>query len=278
MLNFRLVLSKFQRKSLLIALSKGTKKGNLTVVNRIKTILAVVEEVPFSQIAKILRVSEEGIRQWVINYLSGGLRAITFLKKQPGRPSKLSKNQRKRLKQWIIDGPQNAGFPGACWRSPMIQELIFQKFGVLYNVKYLSELLKNMGLSYQKARFAVGGKDPENQEKRQKWLEQTWPEILAEAQEKGAYLLFGDEVSFPQWGSLTYTWAPIGQQPTVPTSGVRKGYKVFGLIDYFSGFFFLQNSRIPTQLRNLQSFPLGSLSQNKKTHHFDSRWSQLSRL
>ena len=92
MLNFRLVLSKFQRKSLLIALSKGTKKGNLTVVNRIKTILAVVEEVPFSQIAKILRVSEEGIRQWVINYLSGGLRAITFLKKQPGRPSKLSKN------------------------------------------------------------------------------------------------------------------------------------------------------------------------------------------
>ena len=31
MLNFRLVLSKFQRKSLLIALSKGTKKGNLSV-------------------------------------------------------------------------------------------------------------------------------------------------------------------------------------------------------------------------------------------------------
>ena len=249
MLNFRLVLSKFQRKSLLIALSKGTKKGNLTVVNRIKTILAVVEEVPFSQIAKILRVSEEGIRQWVINYLSSGLRAITFLKKQPGRPSKLSKTPRKRLKQWIIDGPQNAGFPGACWRSPMIQELIFQKFGVLYNVKYLSELLKNMGHSYQKARFAVGGKDPENQEKRQKWLEQTWPEILAEGQEKGAYLLFGDEVSFPQWGSLTYTWAPIGQQPTVPTSGVRKGYKVFGLIDYFSGFFFYktQESRLNSE-------------------------------
>ena len=173
MLNFRLVLSKFQRKSLLSALDKALKKGNLTVINRIKTILAVAEEIPFSQIAKILRVNEASIRQWLIKYLTGGLRAITFLKKQPGRPSKLSKNQRKRLKQWIIDGPQNAGFPGACWRSPMIQALIFQKFGVLYNVKYLSDLLKNMGFSYQKARFAVGGKDPENQNKRQAWLEQT---------------------------------------------------------------------------------------------------------
>lgn len=40
----------------------------------------------------------------------------------------------------------------------MIQELIYQKFGVLYSVKYLSEFLKNLGFSYQKARFAVAVK------------------------------------------------------------------------------------------------------------------------
>ena len=56
--------------------------------------------------------------------------------------------------------------------------------------------------------------------------------------EKNAYVLFGDEASFPQWGSLSYTWAKKGQQPIVKTSGQRKGYKVFGLIDYFSGRFF----------------------------------------
>ncbi len=31
---------------------------------------------------------------------------------------------------------------------------------------------------------------------------------------------------------------PTGEQPEVPTSGKRKGYKVFGLIDSFSGQFF----------------------------------------
>ena len=36
-------------------------------------------------------------------------------------------------------------------------------------------------------------------------------------------------------GPLSYTWAPKGHQPEVPTSGIRKAYKVFGLIDYFSG-------------------------------------------
>ena len=54
-------------------------------------------------------------------------------------------------------------------------------------------------------------------------------------------MLFGDEASFAQWGSLAYTWAPRGQQPTVPTCGRRKALKVFGLIDYFTGRFFHQH-------------------------------------
>ncbi len=69
--------------------------------------------------------------------------------------------------------------------------------------------------------------------KQQVWMEQTWPEILRLAQSKKALLLFGDEASFAQWGSLSYTWSRRGVQPTVKTSGQRKAYKVFGLIDYF---------------------------------------------
>ncbi|ETX09333.1 MAG: hypothetical protein ETSY2_00060 [Candidatus Entotheonella gemina] len=32
-------------------------------------------------------------------------------------------------------------------------------------------------------------------------------------------LLFGDEASFAQWGSLSYTWAPKGQQPDLMSEG-----------------------------------------------------------
>ena len=53
-------------------------------------------------------------------------------------------------------------------------------------------------------------------------------------------ILFEDEASFAQWGSLSYTWARRGRQPEVPTSGKRKGYKVYGAIEYFSGRLFYQ--------------------------------------
>jgi len=39
------------------------------------------------------------------------------------------------------------------------------------------------------------------------------------------------------WGSLARTWAPIGQQPTVKTTGIRKGLKMFGTIELKSGSF-----------------------------------------
>jgi transposase len=48
-------------------------------------------------------------------------------------------------------------------------------------------------------------------------------------------LLFGDEASFPQWGTLTYTWARRGQQPKVKTSGKRTGSKIFGLLESLTG-------------------------------------------
>ena len=64
--------------------------------------------------------------------------------------------------------------------------------------------------------------------------------IVEQAKRQAAYLLFSDEASFAQWGSLGYTWAPIGQQPLIKTCGKRKGYKVFGLIDYLSGQLFYQ--------------------------------------
>jgi len=119
----------------------------------------------------------------------------------------------------------------------MIQQLILERFGVSYSVFYIAELLRNLGFSYQKAAFVS---DHLNEVERQRFCTQTWPQILRLARARRALLLFADEASFPQWGTLTYTWARRGQQPLVKTSGKRKGYKVFGLIDYFSGRFFHQ--------------------------------------
>ena len=57
----------------------------------------------------------------------------------------------------------------------MIQQLIYDRFGVFYNVFYIAQLLKNLGLSSQKAAFVS---DHLDESKRHAWRTTTWPQIL----------------------------------------------------------------------------------------------------
>jgi transposase len=232
----RLTLSTQTRKALERGRRQAESRGDVRTAKRMMAILAVADGYVSAQIAPLLHVSEESIRLWVKAFVLHGAAGLRSTK-SAGRPPKLTKGQKRALERMINEGPSAAGYPGACWRTPMIQHLIYEQFGVLYSVHYLSQLLKNMGFSYQKARFVSDHKDPE---RRHAWLTYTWCEVMHVAKAQDAYILFGDEASFPQWGTLTYTWAKRGQQPTVPTSGIRKGYKVFGLVEYFSGRFFYQ--------------------------------------
>lgn len=234
MLTFRLTLHRTQKEALKKKLVTARNLGAFGMVNRILSILAIAEGIRQEQLASTLQVSVESIRLWLRAFLLHGVRGLET-RKYPGRPAKLTKTQKKELAAIIDKGPAEAGFLSNCWRSPMLQQLICERYGILYSVHYISQLLKNLGFSYQKARFVSEHLD---EIARAKWLSQTWPEILSLAKQKNAYLLFGDEASFPQWGTLSYTWARKGKQPTIPTSGKRKGYKVFGLIDYFTGRFF----------------------------------------
>jgi transposase len=233
---FRFTISASYRKEVERYLKTVQRLGYVRQVKYCLAILAVVDGQSLAQVALVLRVHEKTVAAWVWGFCCYGLQSASP-KKSTGRPPKLTPTQKEALATLIDEGPVKAGFRGPCWRSPMIQQLICERFDVFYNVFYIAQLLKNLGFSFQKAAFVS---DHLDEHKRQAWRTQTWPQILRTAHTKKALLLFGDEASFPQWGTLTYTWARRGQQPKVKTSGKRKGYKVFGLIDYFTGHFFYQ--------------------------------------
>ena len=157
--------------------------GDSRTLKRIMAVLAVTEGHRFSLIATILKVCDESVRIWVKKFLLKGPDGLKS-GKPAGRKPGLTKKQKKILKELIIKGPSEAGFSGACRRSPMIQDMIHNKFNVFYSVNYISQLLKNMGFSYQKGKFVSDHKDPET---RKKWLEKTWPEIYETAVKKNAY-------------------------------------------------------------------------------------------
>ena len=223
-------------KRILQRLQVAYVRGEVRLIKRIQALLYVLEGKQLDDIGEILGISRQTIYKYVNEFILYRLDSFNY-KRPPGRPSKLTKSQKKELGEIIDKGPEEAGYDYGCWTTALIQELILTRFGRKYSVHYVAELLKNMGFSYQKARF-VSEHIEDVAAEQEEWMEKTWPEILELAKEKGAMILFGDEASFAQWGSLSYTWSRKGQQPVVKTSGKRKAYKVFGLIDYFSGAFF----------------------------------------
>ena len=224
------------RKQLEATLRQAFKAGDLPLVKRATALLGIARGEPAEAVASGVGVSPSSVYAWLRAFLLEGVAGLR-VQWRGGRPSKLTKAQRERLAALIEAGPEAAGFPTGRWHALLIQQVILREFGVGYNVHYLATLLHSLGFSFRKARFVSDHLDAVA---RAAWLASTFPAWRAQAEAAGGLLLFGDEASFAQWGSLGYTWARVGRQPVVKTTGRRKAYKVFGLIEYFSGRLFYQ--------------------------------------
>lgn len=217
-------------------LNRAYAMGQLRLVKRIHALLYIIDGKDVAEVAEILKLSPQTIYNYVKAFILNQLNSLVY-RKSPGRKPKLNAAQRKELGETIDAGPEAAGYDCGCWSTALIQDWICNRFGVEYAPRYVAELLDKMGFSYQRGRF-VSDHLEDVSEEQEMWMTKTWPEILRQAEEKGAMILFGDETSFAQWGSLSYTWSRKGQQPTVKTSGIRKAYKIMGFIDFLSGAFF----------------------------------------
>jgi transposase len=219
------------RKQLETTLRAAFKAGDLPLVKRVTVLLGIARGEPVEAVAAGVGVSRATGYDWLRTFLLDGTAGLRVHWKG-GRPKKLTPAQQRRLVEIVTAGPEAAGFPTGCWHAVLIQQVIWREFHVTYHVQYVATLLHNLGFSFQKARFVS---DHLDEVARAAWLAYTWPAWRAQAEAAGGLLLFGDEASFAQWGSLGYTWAPVGQQPVVKTTGRRRAYKVFGLIEFFRG-------------------------------------------
>ena len=260
-MNIRITLSRPTVKAMQSRLQQAYARGDERLVRRISVLLEHLQgQVPVATLIACWGISEATVYVWLQALLLNGVASLVY-QHGGGRPAKLTPTQKKQLCAWLDAGPQAQGFASACWSTLLIQELIRCKFGVLYNRFYLCELLRNLDYSFQKAQHVSDHHDPEA---RERWISQQWPQILADAKRRSALILFGDEAYFAQWGSLSYTWAKRGQTPLVKTTGKRKAYKIFGLIEFFSGRFFHQSQEGKFTSDGYQAFLLSVLARTSE--------------
>src|SRR5713101_10051865 len=139
----RFTISTAYRKAVEHHLQTAQHLGHVRQVKYLLAILAVIDGQSFAQVALVLRVHEKTVATWVRVFCCYGPQGAPR-HKPPGRPPKLPPTQTAALVALIEEGPVKAGFGDACWRSPMSQQVISDRFSVLYNVFSLAQLLKNL--------------------------------------------------------------------------------------------------------------------------------------
>jgi transposase len=81
--------------------------------------------------------------------------------KPPGRPSKLSEEQKEALKQLVETGPDAATDGVVHWRCIDLKRVLGQRFGVDLSEVSLGRALKKLGFSHISARPQHPVQDPE---------------------------------------------------------------------------------------------------------------------
>ena len=224
---------------------QACEMNNVQLYRLVQGLLWLGEGRSVVDVSQRLRVSVKSVYNWLHRFLVSGCEGLwRYHYRGRGRPSKLTPRQKRRLYEVVKAGPEQAGFSSGVWNTVMIAEWIWRRFGVRYNPRYLSSLLRDLGLSYQKARFISAHSDePDYEKARQIWQDETWPRLVKQAKASGAVILFVDEVSFAMWGSLSYTWGVRGQQVEVKTKGCRQGLKLFGAIGVHDGRLYYREAR-----------------------------------
>lgn len=188
-----------------------------------------------AQAARLIGVRRETVCRWLILFLAAGPRGLRP-RKSSGRRSKLNKAQKKELVSQIQAGPQEHGYPGGVWTSAMIQEHIQKHFGVFYSVKYIPQLLRNMGLSHIKPKYTFSLGD-EELKAQIRWIRKTLPDLYRRVQETGGVLLFEDETTCQLQPNIMATWAIRGNPPTEEKNPKRGSLRVLGTIELGTGKF-----------------------------------------
>jgi transposase len=256
----RIQLSRATVKALHRRLQHAYRRDEVRLVRRTTVLLdLLVPHVPVAVLKERWGLSPACLYDWQKAFLLRGLDRLVY-GQGGGRRPKLSPRQTPRLVELSEAGPRVVGCETAGWPSVLIRVLSWRECGGLYHCQYVCTLLHNLGGAFHKARFVSDHLDAA---RRQQWRQQAWPMILRAAPRHKGLMLFEDEARFAQWGSLSYTWARRGQQPEVTTSGKRKGYKVCGAIEYFSGRLFSRGSEGRCTSDSYQTFVQTSLAQTQ---------------
>jgi transposase len=125
------------------------------------------------EVARKVDSSPSSVSRWKEAVEEGGSQALAA-KAQPGRPARLSAQQKEHLLDLLLQGPQAHGHANQLWTLARVAQLIETNFDVSYHPAHVWKILRACGWSAQKPERLARERDDEQI---QRWRRKRWPHI-----------------------------------------------------------------------------------------------------
>jgi transposase len=136
------------------------------------------------EVARLVGASPSSVFRWKQTLEQGGMEALKA-RPHPGRPPRLTLQQKQVLGDILLKGPQAAGFSTDLWTLARVAQVITRSFGVKYHPGHVWYILRELGWSPQKPEQRARERDEESI---QRWREEDWPRIKKRATREAGVL------------------------------------------------------------------------------------------
>lgn len=135
-----------------------------------------------SEVARRFHVCRQTVSRWMTEYRKGGEEAL-HQAGRAGRKPALSEEDRARLEELLLEGPERLGYETPLWTCARVAHLIDDEFGVDYHPGHVWKILSDLGWSCQRP---TGRARERNEEEIRRWRRRQWPAIKKKPSGKGA--------------------------------------------------------------------------------------------
>jgi transposase len=118
---------------------------------RMQAIAGALEGMTRAEAARLAGMERQALRDAVVRYNAEGPAGL-YSRRSPGRRPRLDDEQRARLRQLVLDGPEVEATGLSAWTLAELCREVEERWGVSYHPSHLGKLMRRLGLSRQKAR------------------------------------------------------------------------------------------------------------------------------
>lgn len=140
---------------------------------RLRAIALIQDGYSLNEAARRLGCQASSVMRWRDAFRRGGRKALRP-RPTPGRPPRLTKRQKARLVQYLLQGSLAHGYHTDIWTTLRIAELIQRQFGIRYHRDHVGRLLHALEWTCQKPERRATQR---NEAAIEAWKTEDWPRI-----------------------------------------------------------------------------------------------------